>query len=94
MPCSREHVEAIRDIVNEYDRFIVGHVACKLIAAVNNALAACDETCVWDDDGNTSCGMTEMEVECSLVVPDPIIYCPHCRRKIAPLPAAPEGEKT
>lgn len=59
------------------------------------SLAACDESpCVWEMVGGRvlrpSCLGENPHVMWSMWSHGNMTYCPHCGRKIAPLPAAPE----
>jgi hypothetical protein len=103
MPCERKHIEWIQGRIADVEiahhglGAEVNDAIAALYEAADSALAACDESpCVWhleDDywmpgciDENEGLSYTQRMLR------DPLgwKHCPHCGRKIAPLPAAPE----
>ncbi len=91
MPCERKHIEAIRSALGDREASNIGYVAA-VGKAISAALAACDERpCVWTE---TSRGFGPFNVagcvDRAYGNDHGFTYCPHCGRKIAPLPAAPE----
>ena len=91
MPCELKHIEAIRSALGDREASNAGYVAA-VGMAITAALSACDESpCVWGPYRDTgmmkpSCCVFKWMPEES----EAMTYCPHCGRKIAPLPAAPE----
>ncbi len=91
----RKHIEAIRyawEHILDDD-----YTGDGVYAAISAALSACDESqCVWTVETWTGdvnehdayavpgCGRQTYSLRHGFT------YCPHCGRKIAPLPAAPE----
>ena len=106
MPCERKHIEAIEEASCIVASCMNGHIGWQLRSRVVNllhtALAACDESpCVWKIGKFSQDYVPGCAPETSSVAGGwryvwgagfrrSMIYCPHCGRKIAPLPAAPE----
>lgn len=99
MPCERKHVEAIEvAAIRICADVTAGGSDCpvaSLLDAIQAALSACDESpCVWEMVGGRvlrpSCLGENPHVMWSMWSHGNMTYCPHCGRKIAPLPAAPE----
>lgn len=97
----RKHVEAIADAIYAETRDHAEWTSGVRIA-LDSAIAACDESpCVWERRPHAtvmyaSCGAINGDIP-TYCTPEhrrvDAIYCPHCGRKIALLPAAPEVGK-
>lgn len=99
MPRERKHIEAIAVAMNALGEASIRGTDetewTDVWGAINAALAACDESpCVWEMVGGRvlrpSCLGENPHVMWSMWSHGNMTYCPHCGRKIAPLPAAPE----
>ena len=99
MPCERKHIEAIRAKIRDLrvEDGLIG-IDDRITVLLDAALSACDESpCVWEMVGGRvlrpSCLGENPHVMWSMWSHGNMTYCPHCGRKIAPLPAAPEVGK-